>query len=90
MLRTLQVPDQQEILGLLSQGLIAGNVSNPSGFVVKKVMGVTPKGAIGWTGVPQDVSPAAQLLWQDAGPIVGGTMPSFDFGGLPRYRATPY
>merc|ERR1711879_1110049 len=43
MLRTLPAANQQEIPDLLSQGLLAGNISNPSGFVVKKVMTVTPK-----------------------------------------------
>merc|ERR1712232_943891 len=43
MLRTLPIPNQQEILDLLSKGLADSNISNPSGFVVKKVMSVTPR-----------------------------------------------
>merc|ERR1712110_659465 len=42
MLRAISPLQQQGILDLLSQGLLAGNVSNPSGFVVKEVIAVTP------------------------------------------------
>ena len=46
MLRDLPWPQQQEILSELKQGLAANSLRNPSGFVVKAVLGMKKGGAL--------------------------------------------
>lgn len=75
MLRTLPIPNQQEILDLLSQGLADANVSNPSGFVVKKVMSVTPRMRSEPVSMTPLLDPASMLIAR---------------GGIPSLRASPY
>jgi len=46
MLRTLPQSQQRQILDLLTKGLQAGNVHNPSGFVVKKALDARQGGGV--------------------------------------------
>lgn len=48
MVRKLPIQTQRDILDLLAKGLAAGNVNNPSGFVVKKAMNAR-------AGIPEPV-----------------------------------